>query len=126
MLRNSPYADYRYEDGSYAQYPMGKGVKRGYNYDFERQYLDLEKGYQVLNTIFNAKVMLPFGITYSFNAAPRFQYFYNRYFTSASRPDSSPIDRGVDRGWGKTFNWSLNNTINWDYTLAKVHHFVVT
>jgi hypothetical protein len=42
--------------------------------------MELEKGYTVLNTIFNTKVTLPLGITYSFNAAPRYEFFYNRYF----------------------------------------------
>lgn len=126
QLRNSPFSIYKNADGTLAQYPMDKQYYGGYSYDFERQYIDLEKGYQVLNTIFNAKVTLPFGITYAFNASPRYQYYQNRYFTSASRPDSNPQDRGVDRGWGKRFDWSLNNTITWDYTMAKKHHFILT
>ena len=126
QVRNSPYSIHNNADGTLAQYPMNQNDFGGYSYDFERQYMDLERGYQVLNTIFNAKVTLPFGITYSFNAAPRYQYYYNRYFTSASRPNTNASDRGVDRGWGKNFDWSLNNTITWDYTLAKKHHFVLT
>lgn len=126
QVRNSPYSIHNNADGTLAQYPMNEKDFGGYNYDFERQYMDLEKGYQVLNTIVNAKVTLPFGITYSFNAAPRYQYYYNRYFTSASRPNTNADTRGVDRGWGKNFDWSLNNTITWDYTLAKKHHFVLT
>lgn len=126
QLRNSPFSSYYDENGSLAQYPMNQNDYGGYNYKFEQQYIDLEKGYQVLNTIFNAKVSLPFGITYSFNASPRFQYYYNRYFTSASRPNTTAVDRGVDRGWGKNFDWSLNNTITWDYTLLKKHHFILT
>lgn len=126
MLRNSPYSTYRNEDGSYCQYPMGSNKKWGYNYDFERQYLDLEKGYTVLNTIFNAKVKLPFGITYDFNIAPRYQFFYDRYFMSAAKPDSNPDSQGVNREQSKRFDWSLNNTITWDYTLAQKHHFILT
>lgn len=126
QLRNSPFSTYKNEDGSLVQYPMDKQYYGGYSYDFERQYIDLERGYQVLNTIFNAKVTLPFDITYSFNISPRYQYYYNRYFTSASRPDTNPQDRGVDRGWGKRFDWSLNNTITWDHTFAKKHHFILT
>lgn len=126
QVRNSPFSIHNNADGTLAQYPMNENNFGGYNYDFERQYMDLEKGYQVLNTIVNAKVTLPFGITYSFNAAPRYQYYYNRYFTSASRPNTNADTRGVDRGWGKNFDWSLNNTITWDYTLAKKHHFVLT
>ena len=34
------------------------------NWYFEKQYIQLEKGYTTLNTIFNAKVKLPFNITY--------------------------------------------------------------
>lgn len=126
MLRNSPYANFREEDGSYSQYTMGTTVKRGYNYDFERQYLDLERGYTVLNTVFNAKVTLPFGFKYEFNIAPRFQWYHNREFSSASRPNTNADSRGVNRGWGKRFDYSLNNTVTWDKTLAERHHFVVT
>lgn len=48
---------------------------KGYNFDYDRQYLDLDKGFTVLNSILTAKVTLPLGITYSFNVSPRLQYF---------------------------------------------------
>lgn len=126
MLRNSPYANFTEADGSLSQYPMGNIVKRGYSYDFERQYLDLERGYTTLNTIFNAKVTLPYGFRYEFNIAPRLQWYYNRYFTSASKPNTNPDGRGTDRGWAKRYDYSLNNTITWDKTFAERHHFIVT
>ncbi|GKH11818.1 SusC/RagA family TonB-linked outer membrane protein [Bacteroides uniformis] len=126
MLRNSPYSQLKDADGNYNQYPMCPENKWGYNYDFERQYQELEKGYTVLNTIFNAKVKLPFGITYDFNISPRYQWFYNRYFTSASRPDAVAKDCGADRETAKNFDWTLNNTISWDYTFAEKHHTVLT
>lgn len=126
QIRNSPYSNYRNPDGSLAQYPMGAVKKWGYNFDFERQYEDLEKGYNVFNTIFNARVKLPYNITYSFNASPRYQYFYDRYFTSAEHPDRSSLDSGVNREQSKRFDWSLNNTITWDYTFAQKHHTVLT
>ena len=127
QIFNSPYSHYRNEDGSLAQYPMGDGsIKRGHNYDFERQYLELEKGYTVLNSIFNARVKLPFNITYSFNASPRFQWFYDRYFMSAELPESDPKGRGVNRAHAKNFDWSLNNTINWEQTFAEKHRVNLT
>lgn len=92
----------------------------------KNQYLDLEKGYTVLNSIFNAKVKLPFGITYQFNVAPRYQFFYERYFMSADLPGSNPNNRGADREHAKRFDWSLNNTIIWDKIFDKKHHFIVT
>jgi TonB-linked SusC/RagA family outer membrane protein len=127
QMRNAPFSHYREEDGSLSQYPMGDGsIKRGHNYDFERQYLELEKGYTVLNTIFNAKVKLPFNITYSFNVSPRLQWFYDRYFMSASLPESNPVSRGVNREQSKNFDWSLNNTLTWVQTFARKHRVNLT
>lgn len=127
LMRNSPYGDYADENGNPVQYPMsGDFSQRGYNYDFQKQYLELEKGYTVLNTIFNAKVKLPFNITYSFNASPRYQYFYDRYFMSADLPGSDPKARGTNREQAKRFEWSLNNTLAWDYTFKEKHHTILT
>lgn len=127
FLRNSPYADYADENGNPVQYPQDTyWAQRGYNYDFEKQYLELEKGYTVLNTILNAKVKLPFNITYQFNASPRYQFFYDRYFMSAELPGSNPNNRGANREQSKRFDWSLNNTITWDQTFLDKHHFIVT
>jgi TonB-linked SusC/RagA family outer membrane protein len=127
LMRNSPYADYVDENGNLVQYPLSSDYsQRGYNYAFNRQYLELEKGYTVLNTILNAKIILPFNITYSFNASPRYQYFYDRYFMSADLPGSDPATRGANREQAKRFDWSLNNTINWDYTFAQKHRVSLT
>ena len=127
FMRNSPYADYADENGNPVQYPNDESYsQRGENYDFLKQYLELEKGYTVLNTILNAKVKLPFNITYQFNYAPRYQFFYDRYFMSAELPDSNPNDRGANREQSKRFDWSLNNTITWDQTFAEKHHVILT
>lgn len=126
MLRNSPFASFKNEDGSYCQYPFnGNPTNGGYNYYFDRQYLDLEKGYTVLNTIFNAQVNLPYNITYRFNIAPRYQWFHDRYFMSAELPNSNPVSRGVNRETSNTFDWNLNNTITWDYFFKDIHHVTV-
>ena len=127
MLRNSPYASLRDANGNYEQNPMsGTPTNGGYNYYFDRQYYDLEKGYTVLNTIFNAKVTLPLGVTYQFNMSPRLQWFNDRYFMSAELPNSTASSRGVNRGWAKNFEWTLNNTITWDRTFNQLHHFTLT
>ena len=127
QLRESPYASRFDAEGNEVQYPRtGNPTNGGYNYHFQQKYLDLDKGYTVLNTIFNAKVKLPFGFTYQFNIAPRFQWFYDRYWMSASLPDSKAADRGSNRNNSKTFNWNLNNTLTWDRTFNDLHHFTVT
>lgn len=127
QLRESPY-ELRYdENGNELQYPRnGNTTNGGYNYHFDDQYDELEKGYTILNTIFNAKITLPFGFTYSFNIAPRFQWFYDRYFMSAELPNSTASSRGVNRNSSRNFDWTLNNTLTWDKTFNKLHHFTVT
>ena len=126
QLRESPFAVRFDENGNEIQYPRtGNPTNGGYNYHFNDMYDDLEKGYTVLNTIFNAKVTLPFGFTYSFNIAPRYQWFYDRYFMSADLPNSTPSSRGVNRKSSKSFDWSLNNTLTWDKTFDE-HRFTVT
>ena len=125
MLRNSPFSNFKNANGEYERQPMGPTIG-GYNYYYDRQFMELEKGYTVLNTIFNTKVNLPLGITYSFNAAPRYEFFYNRYFQSSGHKGWNPANIGVDRESGKKFTWNLNNTLAWDYTFAEKHHIVAT
>ena len=127
QLRESPYASRYTADGSEQQYPRtGNPTNGGYNYHFQQQYIGLQKGYTVLNTILNAKVTLPYGFTYQFNIAPRLQWFYDRYHMSAELPNSDPATRGVNRNSSKTYNWNLNNTLTWDRTFNDLHHFTVT
>lgn len=126
-LRNSPFADYSDATDNPVQFPLGPEFsQRGYNYDFQKQYLELEKGYTVFNTILSAKVKLPFNINYSFNASPRYQFFYDRYFMSAALPGSDPATRGVNREQSKSLDWSLNNTLSWDHTFKQKHHVILT
>lgn len=128
MLDDSPYTTPYDSDGSLTAHPMGEqAFWKGYNYDFDKQYLELERGYTIFNNILTAKVTLPLGITYTFNASPRFQYYHNRYYQSSQHPDwqSDDHDR-VTRNQSTRFDWSLNNTLAWDYTFAQKHHVMVT
>jgi TonB-linked SusC/RagA family outer membrane protein len=127
ILENSPFSLYKDENGELIAHPMRDGgYAQGYNYAFDRQYKDLEKGYTVLNSIFTAKIALPFHINYSFNAAPRYQFYYDRYFESSQHPDWAGTNGLINREQAKRFDWSLNNTINWDYTFNTKHHVNIT
>ncbi|MBO9563887.1 MAG: SusC/RagA family TonB-linked outer membrane protein [Niastella sp.] len=127
-LRNAPFAQYLNADGKLAVHPMGDLMVNnlGYNYDFDKQYLSLQKGYTVLNAIVNARVKLPFGITYSFNASPRYQQFRDRYHESSQHPDWRTNNGLINREQTQRYDWSINNTINWEKTFAAKHRFAVT
>lgn len=128
IMSNSPFATPYNEAGELVAHPQGENAFwKGYNFDYDRQYLDLDKGFTVINSILTAKFTLPLGITYSFNVAPRLQYFHDRYFRSSEHPDwqAETQDR-VIREQSKRFDWSLNNTLSWDYTFAKKHHTMLT
>lgn len=128
ITSNSPFATPYNDKGELVPHPQGENAYwKGYNFDYNRQFLDLEKGYTVLNSALTAKLTLPLGITYSFNASPRLQYFYDRYYRSSEHPDwQAETEDRVIREQSKRFDWSLNNTITWDYTFAKKHHTVLT
>ncbi len=123
---NSPFARPWDTEGNLLAHPMGEQDSKGWNYNFDRQYRDLERGFTVLNSIFSAKIKFPLNINYTFNAAPRFQWFYDRYFESSEHPDWSAINHGVNREQAKRYDWSLNNTLNWDYTFSRKHHINLT
>ena len=128
ITSNSPFATPYNDEGELVAHPQGENAYwKGYNYDFDRQYLDLDRGFTVINSILTAKLTLPFGITYAFNLSPRLQYYHDRYFRSSEHPDwQAETDERVNREQTSRFDWSLNNTITWDYTFAQKHHTILT
>jgi len=127
VSQNNPFTSMYYADGTLNPHPNGEtNSSKGYNYAYNQQYQNEESGTTTLNSILTAKLILPFDITYSFNVSPRFIWGYDRLFTSADHIDYTANQRGVNRNWNKTFEWNLNNTINWDHTFAGKHHFTVT
>lgn len=128
ITSNSPFATPYNDKGELVAHPQGENAYwKGYNFDFDRQYLELEKGFTVFNSILTAKLTLPYGITYSFNASPRYQFFYDRYYRSSEHPDwKAETDTRVNREQTRRFDWSINNTINWDYTFSQKHHVMLT
>lgn len=130
MYRNSPFAQlYVDNDPSkgYQQYPMtGTNTNGGYNYYFDHDYYKLDKGYTVLNSIFNVGITLPYNIKYQFNISPRYQWFHDLYWMDSSLPNASASSRGVNREESRWFEWNLNNTITWDYTFNEKHHITLT
>ena len=126
QIRNSPYGSYRNDDGTLAQFPNGMGNFKGANFDFTNQYQSIDKGYYVLNPQFNAKITLPYGFSYTFNALPRFKWFHDYFWQSSQNPAWVTTKGHVYRENSWEFNWLLNNQIAWEKTFAKVHRVSLT
>lgn len=128
-LRLSPFSQKYDENGELIFYPMGSEGSRGVvysQYDAREQYHKWKKGFNVLNSKFYVNVYLPANVTYQFNVSPRYEYGWRQEFWSADEPFCNKDDKGVDRWWQKKFDWTLNNTLSWDYTFNDVHHVQLT
>ena len=85
---------------------------------YDIQWDKKEQGYTTFDTKFFAQLKLPFGFTYTFNAAPRYQFYYKREWIDASKPDRLGKDSCANSDMAKRFDWSINNIINWNRTFA--------
>lgn len=128
MIDYCPFGDAIDENGNWYQFILDSSeyTQRPSAPYWSLPYYDLEKGYETYNSQFNAKIKLPFNISYQFNASPRFQYFHDRYFMSADQPETNPSGRGVNRESAKRFDWSLNNIITWNQKFNQLHDVTVT
>lgn len=129
QLKNSPYSLPYNSDGSLNPYPMGEkqpvGNVRGVNSFYNFSMSSKDSGTQTVTSSFYLKVKLPFNISYQFSYAPRYSWSQNRTWDSSE----SVFDErnGVaTRATSRSIDWTLDNMIKWNYTIAKKHKFDVT
>ena len=126
QIRNSPFSNYKNDDGTLTWQPNGIGNFKGVNQDFVNQFQEMDKGTYSLTPLFNAKVTLPLGITYSFNAQPRLSWYHNYKWQSSQNPAWVSTNGFVYRENRWWFTWLLNNQLLWEKTFAKVHRVSLT
>lgn len=129
QLKNSPYSLPYNSDGSLNPYPMGEkqpvGNVRGVNSLYNFAMSSKDSGTQTVTSSFYLKVKLPFNISYQFSYAPRYSWYQNRTWDSSE----SVFDErnGIaTRATNRSIDWTLDNMIKWNYTIAKKHNFDVT
>lgn len=125
-LNNSPFSQYRDEEGNLNPYPNSLGgLNPGQNDDYVRQFKRLKSDYNYLNASLYAKVKLPFNISYEVTFAPRLGWFKYRYHESSASvlvTNGGTAER-TNQDW---YDWQIDNIIRWDYTFADKHHVNVT
>jgi TonB-linked SusC/RagA family outer membrane protein len=116
---NDDSTDYRYspqdDAGSSARNPL-----------YGPEYTNRRKNYYTLNSIIYAKVSLPFGITYTANFTPEFEWYQYLNHYSAKDQDYTKLGGTAERDEHQIYQWQLDNIVSWKRTFNARHHFEVT
>jgi TonB-linked SusC/RagA family outer membrane protein len=127
IVNDSPYGsiynddstDYRYspqdDPGAGARHPLSIP-----------KYTDRFKKYYTLNSIIYGKLSLPFGITYTMNFSPEFEFYQYFNHQNAKYKDYAGIGGTAERDQHQMYQWQLDNILSWNKTFNNVHHFEAT
>lgn len=127
IVQNSPYGSFYNDDSSDYRYsPNDDPGAGGRNPFIGTKYTNRLKKYYTLNSIIYGKVSLPFGIKYTMNFSPEFE-FYN-YFNgnSSKNPDYTKIGGQAERDNHQIYQWQIDNILSWNKTFNNDHHIDVT
>lgn len=121
----SPWATKYDEDGQLIWRPnfeQSGGVNPGYDaYHTDR----LDRTNMLNGTIFG-KLTLPFGITFTTNFTPRFQLYERYNHMKATHESWGGFGGRSSRQQHQTYDWQIDNILNWQKEFADVHRFDVT
>lgn len=127
IVSNSPWGsmysddstDYRYSP----QDDPGTGAKNPFSVP---KYTDRQKKYYTLNSIIYAKMSLPFGITYTMNFTPEFEWYQYFNHQSSDYQDWAQVGGIATREEHQMYRWQIDNILSWKKTFKEDHHFEVT
>lgn len=127
IIRNSPYGsmytddstDYRYSP----QDDPGSGARNPF---IATKYTDRLVKIYTLNSIVYARLNLPFGIKYTVNFSPDFEWYnyFNHY--SSKNPDYALIGGSAERNDHTIYQWQVDNIFSWSKSFMKYHHLDLT
>ena len=127
IVQNSPYGSFYNDDSTDYRYSPQDDPGAGARNPFiKTKYTNRLKKYYTLNSIIYGKVSLPFGIKYTVNFSPEFE-FYN-YFNGngVKDPDFTKIGGRGERENHQVYQWQIDNILSWDKTFNNDHHIDVT
>ncbi|MGN6343224.1 MAG: SusC/RagA family TonB-linked outer membrane protein [Ginsengibacter sp.] len=127
IVQNSPYGSFYNDDSSDYRYSPQDDPGAGARNPFiKTKYTNRLRKYYTLNSIIYGKVSLPFGIKYTVNFSPEFE-FYN-YFNGngVKDPDYTKIGGRGERENHQVYQWQIDNILSWDKTFNNDHHIDVT
>ena len=127
IVNNSPYGSMYNDDSSDYRYsPQDDPGGGSRNPLIARKYTNRMTKYYTLNTIAYAKVKLPFGINYTVNFTPQFEFYNFFNGNSSGNPDYTLIGGQAERNNHNIYQWQLDNILSWNKTFNNDHHIEVT
>jgi TonB-linked SusC/RagA family outer membrane protein len=127
IVQNSPYGSFYNDDSTDYRYSPQDDPGAGARNPFiKTKYTNRLTKYYTLNSIIYGKVSLPFGIKYTVNFSPEFE-FYN-YFNGngVKDPDFTKIGGRGERENHQVYQWQIDNILRWNKTFNNDHHIDVT
>lgn len=104
---NDDTTDYRFSP----QDDPGVGARNPY---YRPKYTDRLKRFQTLNSIIYGEVTLPFGITYTLNFSPEFEWYQYFNHNSSEDQDFTLLGGQAEREQHQIYQWQLDNIIHWN------------
>lgn len=122
---NSPWGSVYKDDSSDYRYIPNDEASGGKVPFTAPKYTDRLKRYYSLNSNIYAKVALPFGIKYQVNFTPRFEWFKFYQAQNSAYQEWAPLGGLATRQDRQTYQWQVDNLINWSRDFGR-HHLDVT
>lgn len=127
IVSNSPYGSFYTDDSSdYRFSPQDDPGGGSRNPFIATKYTNRMRKYYTLNSIIYGKVTLPFGIKYTVNFSPQFEFYNNFNGNYAKNPDYALIGGQAVRNNHQIYQWQIDNIISWNKTFNKDHQVDLT
>lgn len=123
---NSPYGSRYMDDGITLRYSSTDDPVSSVTPDYDRHFIDRRSLIHTLTNNLFAKVKLPFGISYEFNWAPRFEYTEFMNHQSALHQEWGKSGGLAERNNSSLFGWEMNHILKWNRTFDDIHRLEVT
>lgn len=122
----SPYGDFYNADGTLRRIPTDDNGLNARNPFLNPTYNDRMLKYNTLFGTLFAKVDLPFGIKYTLNFSPGLDQYRTFNHQSSQNPNVTTVGGLASRAQETRYNWQIDNILNWNKTIGKIHNLDVT
>lgn len=125
LVNVTPYSSFYEEDGTTIAYAPTGNISSSRHPWLDLTYLDRYFNKNALNSKLYAKVILPFGITFTSEYIPRLVWDREYNHWSSAHPDWGNEGGRAERRNYSSYSWQMNNILKWNREFGQ-HSFDVT